>query len=64
MGWSHLPLHHRAFFFISSAGGTFKMLMPEMYYRVLQKVREKKAKGTDAEQLLKEVQDGKKQNQN
>lgn len=40
------------------------MLMPEMYYRVLQKVREKKAKGTDAEQLLKEVQDGKKQNQN
>lgn len=37
------------------------ILMPDMYCRALQKyfkVRRKEAKGTDAEQVLKEVQDG------
>lgn len=56
--WSLLPLHHPATFCVSSADGTFKMLMPEMYCRALQKyfkVRRKEAKGTDAEQVLKEV---------
>lgn len=53
--------------FVSSADGTFKMLMPEMYCRALQKyfkVRRKEAKGTDAEQVLKEVRDGVKRHQN
>lgn len=47
--------------FVSSADGTFKMLMPNMYCKALQKyfkVRRKEAKGTDAEQVLKEVRDG------
>lgn len=53
--------------FVSSADGTFKMLMPEMYCGALQKyfkVRSKEAKWTDAEQVLKEVRGGVKQHQN
>lgn len=47
--------------FVSSADGTLKMLMPNLYCKALQKyfkVRRKEAKGTDAEQVLKEVRDG------
>lgn len=48
-------------FFVSSAEVTTKMLMPDVCCGALQKyfkVSRKEAKGTDAEQVLKEVQDG------
>lgn len=47
--------------FVTFADGTLKMLMPNLYCKALQKyfkVRRKEAKGTDAEQVLKEVRDG------
>lgn len=47
--------------FVSSSDGTFKMLMPNTYCKAVHeyfKVRSKEEKGTDAEQVLKEVQDG------